>query len=922
MRCRLLRSYLLVGALLLLVGALLSSFQGATPSAPPAGLVRVARQLKLNPEDSGRIGLLTFSTGSYNVFVPQFVASIREHLCPGSQITKHIILFTDDLEMQTVLAEYESELLEITVVQVKPEPWPQSSMLRVHKMLEHADVFKRDDIVVNIDSDLLFRSDVCSEFLTGSFGTLVPWFEGGPRETWSFETNPKSAAFVDFNKAQYYYTGALFGGERMWFLDTISMMKRLTDKDLGQRPPFIPIWHDESILNRVLLDSPPDTVLSGFYLFPEPPSHLWLVSQRPEVWLTPDRRSLRSDIKIVHIFKSKDAIRQLGERVRLQDAHAMSLAASAVVRDVTVVILHYNRRACLERLLISLSIEYAGVAVIVVDSSEVATDQHFLKSNEFLQVIRTEPDIGISAMRMIGANATKTPYLLFLDDDIQITSETRLDHMLDILQTHDQPGAGGVDLVGVQLSEFPVASESPLAKRLETSLSGWRLRRDGLSLIQESHIDMHATTGPMAPAAYRLSTEYPTCYRADFVENMYMTRTELFKTGRLKYDRRLKLGEHEDFFVHAQEQHVRSVFCNGLSFMVVNDHGKGCNEGEQTAEQFRLYLEKRRRQFEWWVIMFQKHHIEELVTPAASYRLSCGSLSASYRTPNCIVKAVNQEYVWWEEEMMPEAAPAAPAAKTFLPERHSGFYEASKGCTDRVLTSPLFDGTAVHFAAVGSPARLPLTEFTLDVWVKTGSVRYEGTILSTVSQPNGRGLVLRFVFGQLMVEIHGGPHLKTIHVLSGRVSTYEWHHILVTSKPEDKLILFVDGEKRAVTESPDAAFDALPAAAEDADHHHPEHLFIGCLSDWSGHGFFRFRGRIATARLWKTGGADAARAVNLSRQPVGDLGSPDELLWSYDLGFIDRGVVLPSGGLGAVPLRHEGPLDVRTDTTSHCTEDR
>src|SRR6185369_16907820 len=91
-------------------------------------------------------------------------------------------------------------------------------------------------------------------------------------ERGSYETNPASTSYVNDNEGTVYYGGGFWGlsNKEFWkFIDTAVKMintDKLNDVSI--------LWHDESVLNRYLIDNQPTKILSPSYHYPEGCEHI------------------------------------------------------------------------------------------------------------------------------------------------------------------------------------------------------------------------------------------------------------------------------------------------------------------------------------------------------------------------------------------------------------------------------------------------------------------------------------------------------------------------------------------------------------------------------------------------------------------------------------------------------------------------
>jgi glycosyltransferase involved in cell wall biosynthesis len=602
----------------------------------------------------------------------------------------------------------QTDTLSVAIVHVEQVGWPDDSMKRVHHILAHEAEWETSDFVINLDSDLVFRGDVCDEFLVPSFSVWGVYAWQRPKDVWPLESRIESYAYVDAEQALAYYRGGLWGGSQGEFKLYATEIRKITDMDLNQDPPVVPIWHDESILNRVFFERQPHSTLSPWYMYPEPPHHLWLATTFKENWVSPDRKTRLKEIKIAEMIKENSQVRMNfpsdfeNNNDDITHLHVIDL--------VTIVIPHFNRRGCLERLLASLTHLYIGICIIFVDSSWEHNDEYYLRDDEHLTVVRMESDIGVSAMRNAGARLAKTPYVLFLDDDTLLLPNTRLELMLHALIK------GRLDGVGGHLTEKQHDDLNPSQFAYELgSANGWMLNRNGTTLTQTDAVIFekgHTTLSTMAVKDEQ-SVIIPNCYHADMVENVLLIRTDSFvRDGGLFWDDSLKLGEHEEFFLRGAAMNRRFAFCHGFGFIFGNDHGRNCLD----TRMFAGYKKDRKRQFSQWVGLFQKYELNKLVTPASTYSLSCGSYQDIAANPSCTVFPEDQWDIWYENEMIPEDAPSQLSMKHFDLSEHEATKPASGN--GRFATKMLMEpGSFVEVSRKELMQFSGKSPFSVDFWV-------------------------------------------------------------------------------------------------------------------------------------------------------------------------------------------------------------
>lgn len=220
-----------------------------------------------------KIGLIMIATGGakYTQFVAPLVKSVKKY-AP---------------EMETILFSDEIIAAPDYLFQQEGLGWPRATLMRYHMMLKHNAFLEKFNYLFYCDVDMLFVNRVTPDEIisNGITATLHPGFPN------SFERNPISTAFVKEKYNHTYYQGCFQGGETKAFLRMCGSIAYNIDQD--DKKGHIAVWHDESHLNRYLIDNPPEKVLTPAYCYPD---DKYLV--HPESWKTVDFIP-----KIVHLEK-------------------------------------------------------------------------------------------------------------------------------------------------------------------------------------------------------------------------------------------------------------------------------------------------------------------------------------------------------------------------------------------------------------------------------------------------------------------------------------------------------------------------------------------------------------------------------------------------------------------------------------------
>lgn len=209
------------------------------------------------------IGVLYICTGKYNIFWKDFYISAEKFLLPSEQ--KVYFVFTD---AEKIYAEGNKNVKKISQRYLG---WPYNTLLRFEIFLKVESKLRNCDYLFFFNANTRFIASVDDEILPGKTNNglaavIHPGFWNANRDDFTYERNAGSTAFIDFGNGEYYFMGALNGGESNAYLEMINILKDNIDKDLQNG--IIALWWDESHLNHYLLDKNP-LALSPSYCYPE-----------------------------------------------------------------------------------------------------------------------------------------------------------------------------------------------------------------------------------------------------------------------------------------------------------------------------------------------------------------------------------------------------------------------------------------------------------------------------------------------------------------------------------------------------------------------------------------------------------------------------------------------------------------------------
>lgn len=225
---------------------------------------------------------LTIGTAKYINFIHNLCKSMQ-NFC---NLTNFDILVCTDQSIN-----FEFDRFKIHKHHIQHVRHPHGTLHRYHYYLENESFLRKYDYLIHIDADMEFVSPVMQDILSERICVIHPGFHGtNESKYFDVETNPNSHAYFDINKYSIsrYYQNCLQGGSKDEFINMSRTIRDWTNSDMQKG--IIAKWHDESYMNKYMLENKPTLELHPGYAY-------------PEKW------SLPFEKKIIHLDKDHAAIR-------------------------------------------------------------------------------------------------------------------------------------------------------------------------------------------------------------------------------------------------------------------------------------------------------------------------------------------------------------------------------------------------------------------------------------------------------------------------------------------------------------------------------------------------------------------------------------------------------------------------------------
>jgi histo-blood group ABO system transferase len=204
-----------------------------------------------------KICILNIATNKYVQFINPLLESIDENFLINHEVDA--LIFTNQ--------EVEVESDRIKVSKINHEPWPMPTLKRYHYFISESEFISQYDYCFYLDVDMKIVAPVGDEIFSDLVATIHPGAWNTNSDSFSYERRAESTAYVSYGEGKSYYAGGFNGGKPEHFLKMSRSIVENVNTDLQNG--IIAQWHDESHMNRYLIDNPPTLELTPSYCYPE-----------------------------------------------------------------------------------------------------------------------------------------------------------------------------------------------------------------------------------------------------------------------------------------------------------------------------------------------------------------------------------------------------------------------------------------------------------------------------------------------------------------------------------------------------------------------------------------------------------------------------------------------------------------------------
>ncbi len=209
------------------------------------------------------IGILYICTGPYSLFWKDFYESFEKYFLPDYE--KRYYVFTDADEIFAEDKQY------VKKIEIEPMPWPLITLFRFSTFLKVEEELKKCDYLMFSNANMICNEIITpDEFLPGKNEALSvtahPGYYGKNIIEFPYERRKSSTAYIPWNCGNQYVIGAMFCGTSDAFIKMSKTLKHNIEEDLKKN--LIAKWHDESQLNRYIINKPGVRILEPMYCYP------------------------------------------------------------------------------------------------------------------------------------------------------------------------------------------------------------------------------------------------------------------------------------------------------------------------------------------------------------------------------------------------------------------------------------------------------------------------------------------------------------------------------------------------------------------------------------------------------------------------------------------------------------------------------
>lgn len=211
-----------------------------------------------------KIAILYICTGEYVAFWEDFYCSFELYFL--RQDIKEYFVFTDS---ESIYGEKDTD--KIHRIYQENLGWPGNTLFRFKIFSKILEQLENYDYVFFMNANVVCMKEITREmFLPADHDLLVvqhPGYYDKSNYEFPYERRKKSTAYIPYREGQVYVCGGINGGKAKPYMRLIGELERRIQDDYERG--VIAVWHDESQLNRYIIDYTNYRLLTPSFCYPE-----------------------------------------------------------------------------------------------------------------------------------------------------------------------------------------------------------------------------------------------------------------------------------------------------------------------------------------------------------------------------------------------------------------------------------------------------------------------------------------------------------------------------------------------------------------------------------------------------------------------------------------------------------------------------
>lgn len=219
---------------------------------------------QLSEEKKQSVAIIYLAIGKYDIFWEDFYQSCEQFLFPDA--VKHYFVFTDSRKL---LSE---SYHNASMVYRKDKGWGNNTIAKFDCVMQIKDKCSNFDYMIYINANYqAFRPINFEEIKPQKsdnylFALSFDHILKKGRNAYPYDRNTDSRAYIPYDQGKYYYQASFFGGRTPEFIELVQTCQKDASDDISKG--IMALWHDESYLNKYLLNLSPH-IIKSLYCKPE-----------------------------------------------------------------------------------------------------------------------------------------------------------------------------------------------------------------------------------------------------------------------------------------------------------------------------------------------------------------------------------------------------------------------------------------------------------------------------------------------------------------------------------------------------------------------------------------------------------------------------------------------------------------------------